>query len=198
MPHFSYAKVKIHRASRRQQAVRQCSAVRCRGCRRKDSAADATAPTARLPPVRRAVRRSGLAGLASGSSANRIPRQKRQKAQKEVRYKHHCHNPRCRCAPVGQIFSPAITALQRHGKKDHAGFDDEEVGTDGKRRQEFAVQAQTVVFALCLFSVSRKIQPSTDAIMMTKFAIFSQPSCGRNADRTLMASISAVAVICRM
>ena len=43
---------------------------------RKDSAADATAPTARLPPVRRAVRRSGLAGLASDNSASRIPRQK--------------------------------------------------------------------------------------------------------------------------
>ena len=55
-------------------------------------------------------------------------------------------------------------------------------------------QASRFVF----FSVSRKIQPNTDAIMMTKFAIFSQPSCGRNADRTLMASISAVAAMCRM
>ena len=49
---------------------------------RKDSAADATAPTARLRPVRRAVRRSGLAGLASGSSANRIPRQKTAESSK--------------------------------------------------------------------------------------------------------------------
>ena len=53
--------------------------------------------------------------------------------------------------PVSQVLRPGVAALQRHGKKDHAGFDDEEVGTDGKRRQEFAVQAQTVVFALCLF-----------------------------------------------
>ena len=67
---------------------------------------------------------------------------KRQKAQKEVRYKHHRHNPRCRCAPVGQIFSPAITALHRHRKKDHSGLDRKEIDADDKSRQQLAVQAQ--------------------------------------------------------
>ena len=76
---------------------------------------------------------------------------KRQKAQKEVRHKNYCHNPRCRCAPVGQIFSPAITALHRHRKKDHSGLDRKEIDADDKSRQQLAVQAQTVVFALCLF-----------------------------------------------
>ena len=76
---------------------------------------------------------------------------KRQKAQKEVRYKHHCHNPRCRCAPVGQIFSPAITALHRHRKKDHSGLDRKEIDADDKSRQQLAVQAQAAGLALCLF-----------------------------------------------